>query len=41
VQAVLRASGSPAFVASVEPDGSILVQDIGSPTEPAGHDLEL
>ena len=41
VQAVLSASGSPVFVASVESDGAILVRAVGSPTVPAGHDLEL
>ncbi|HKM62837.1 MAG TPA: anti-sigma factor [Acidisphaera sp.] len=41
VQAVLSASGSPAFVASVESDGAILVRAVGAPTVPAGRDLEL
>ena len=41
VQAVLSASGSPAFVASVELDGAILVRAVGTPTVPAGRDLEL
>jgi anti-sigma-K factor RskA len=41
VQAVLSASGSPAFVASVERGGAILVRAVGTPTVPTGHDLEL